>query len=131
MSHSLPGSLDKLGDVLGLPLDQQKHKDGKALIRLFCMPRPKRVKLRRATRETHPEEWARFVEYARQDVATMREIYKKLPKWNYPANAAEYALWQLDQRINRRGVTIDWTWLPLPFAPPTGRKSAWPRAPLT
>lgn len=107
LSHSLPGSLDKLGEVLGLPQDMQKHKEGKALIQLLCKPRPKNVKLRRATRETHPEAWARFVEYARQDVAAMREIYKKLPKWNYPNNPDEYALWQLDQRINRRGVTID------------------------
>lgn len=105
LAHSLPGSLGKLGEVLGLPEDQQKMKDSKALIHLFTKPRPKNMKLRRATRETHPEEWARFVEYARQDVATMREIHKRLPKWNYEGN--ELALWHLDQRINDRGIYVD------------------------
>ena len=105
MAHSLPGSLEKLGEVLGLAPDQQKLKDGKALVRLFCCPRPKNMKLRRATKATHPAEWERFKEYCRQDVATMRTIWGKLPSWNYPNK--ELALWQLDRRINMRGVAID------------------------
>jgi DNA polymerase len=105
MAHSLPGSLEMLGDIFGLGEDKAKMKEGKALIQLFCKPRPKKQKLRRATRETHPVEWAKFVEYAKHDISAMREVYKKLPKWNY--KKAEYALWLLDQRINQRGVAID------------------------
>lgn len=105
MAHSMPGGLAKLCNVVNVPLDQAKDADGKRLIRLFCMPRPKNQKLRRATRETHPEDWAKFIDYARLDIEAMRAIYKRLPKWNW--SAAERELWLLDQAINDRGVAID------------------------
>lgn len=105
MAHGLPGSLDTLGEVLGLPQDERKHKRGRYLINLFCKPRPATSKIRRATRGTHPAEWAEFVEYAKADITAMRAIYKKLPTWNY--QGAERALWELDQRINDRGVAVD------------------------
>jgi DNA polymerase len=57
MAHSLPGSLGKLGEIMGLEVDEQKDEEGHKLIRLFCMPRPKNVKVRRATKATHPDEW--------------------------------------------------------------------------
>jgi len=104
-AHSLPGSLGKLCDVLNVPQDQAKNKDGKRLINLFCQPRPKNQKLRRATRETHPEDWARFLDYARLDIEAMRAVYKRIPKWNW--TSAERELWLLDQKINDRGVAID------------------------
>lgn len=105
LAHGLPGSLDSLGDILGIEQDEKKHKRGRDLINLFCKPRPATVKLRRATRETHPAEWAEFVEYAKADISAMRAIYKKLPVWNY--RNGELALWQLDQKINNRGVAVD------------------------
>lgn len=111
LAHSLPGGLDKLCEILKIDDDKAKIKDGKALIRLFCCPRPKNMKLRRATRETHPEEWKRFIEYARNDISAMREAYRKMPAWNYGVGSEtarrELDLWHLDQRINRRGVCID------------------------
>jgi DNA polymerase bacteriophage-type len=105
MAHSLPGSLGKLCEILQIPTDQAKDKRGKSLIQLFCKPRPKNMKLRRATRETHPDQWQEFLDYARLDIEAMRAIYKKLPKWNM--NEAERELWLLDQKINDRGVAID------------------------
>lgn len=105
MAHGLPGGLDKLGHIFGLEGDQAKDADGKRLIQLFCKPRPKNMKLRRATRETHPEDWAKFIAYARTDIEAMRAVYYKLPKWNYQGE--ELALWHLDQKINDRGVAID------------------------
>lgn len=105
LAHSLPGGLDKLGDVLGMPSDQRKLKEGKQLVQLFCKPRPAGQKLRRATRASHPEEWARFVEYARADIVSMRALRKKLPVWNYQGRELE--LFQLDARINERGVAVD------------------------
>lgn len=105
MAHSLPGALEKLGDILGIAKDKAKDKAGKALIQLFCKPRPKNQILRRATRETHPVEWEAFREYGRLDIEAMREIYKKLPRWNY--RGSEKELWHLDQRINERGVLMD------------------------
>src|ERR1700680_809088 len=37
----------------------------------------------------------------------MRILHQKMPKWNYPNNAKEMELWQLDQRINNEGVYVD------------------------
>jgi len=105
MAHGLPGGLDALCDILKIDSDKAKIKDGKQLVNLFCKPRPKTFKLERATRETHPDEWAKFVEYAANDVRAMREVHKKLPTWNFKAE--ELALWHLDQTINDRGVAVD------------------------
>ncbi|EMS9661943.1 DNA polymerase [Klebsiella aerogenes] len=105
LAHSLPGALAALCEVLGVPQDKAKDKEGKSLIQLFCKPRPKNSKLRRATSQTHPVEWQRFVAYAGLDIEAMREVYKRLPKWNY--QGTELALWHCDQRINDRGVCMD------------------------
>lgn len=105
LSHSLPGGLDALCEVLNISADKAKIKEGKALVQLFCKPRPKNMKLRRATRETHPTEWAAFIEYAKADIEAMREVDRLLPSWNYPDR--ELAIWHLDQRINDRGFQVD------------------------
>lgn len=107
MAHGLPGSLEKIGQIVGLEDDKAKDKRGRELIQLFCKPRPKGHTLRRATRETHPKEWNEFLEYSRQDIVAMRAIDQRLPSWNYRAGHAELGLWHLDQRINDRGVAVD------------------------
>jgi DNA polymerase len=66
---------------------------------------PEEPDLRRATRDTHPKEWAEFLEYSRQDIVSMREIHRRCPSWNY--QGGELALWHLDQRINDRGFAVD------------------------
>lgn len=103
--HSLPGKLEQLCDILEVPTDKAKDKAGKKLIQLFCKPRPKNMKVRRATSETHPEEWLQFIEYARQDIPSMLAVLERLPKWNYTKTERGY--WLLDQRINDRGVLAD------------------------
>lgn len=105
MAHSLPGSLAVLCDILQVDTDKAKDKVGKQLIQLFCKPRPAGHKLARATKQTHPVEWQRFVDYAALDIHAMREVRSKLPNWNY--KGAELALWHLDQVINDRGFTAD------------------------
>lgn len=128
--HGLPGSLDLLCDILKVDSDLAKIKDGKKLIHLFCKPQKFKFAFRRAdfttkgaydaakaeaernwpgraTRLTHPEEWARFIEYAKADIVAMREIDRKLPSWNYKIGAPELALWHLDQQINDRGFAVD------------------------
>lgn len=105
LMHSLPGALANLCTVFGLNDEDAKDGEGKKLIQLFCKPRPKTSKLRRATRETHPKEWARFISYAGSDIKAMRAIHRKMPAWN--CNPREMRLFELDQTINRRGVAVD------------------------
>lgn len=114
LSHGLPGALDKLCDVFDVPSEEKKHGEGKALINLFCKPRPANAVLRRATRATHPAEWQRFKDYAASDIRAMRYIRRQMPRWNYPGKpkgnqrfAPERELWLLDQKINDRGFKAD------------------------
>lgn len=104
---ALPGSLQDLGKVIGLPEEQQKAKTGATLIRRFCMPRePTQQKpWRWSTPHNEPEDWKLFCDYCVQDVATERLIFKKLSKFHIPDS--EWRLWCLDQEINRRGVPVD------------------------
>ena len=106
LSHGLPASLGMLCEVLGLPADKAKDKDGKRLINLFCKPQGVKRKLARATRDTHPAEWERFKAYAASDIEAMREVMTRMPAYN-TMYLPEMALWQLDQKINDRGVAID------------------------
>lgn len=105
MAHSLPGALGTLCGILGVATDKAKDKEGKTWINLFCKPQPKGRKIRRATKATHPVEWQKFRDYGGLDIEAMREVYKKLPRWNY--RGAERELWHLDQKINERGVLMD------------------------
>lgn len=105
--HGLPGSLEKIGQVLGHDEDEAKDKRGRDLINLFSKPRPANMTLRRATRLTHPAEWLEFMGYSRQDVISMRAVYRDLPSWNYKAAHFELDLFHLDAKINARGVAVD------------------------
>ncbi|WFD55459.1 DNA polymerase I [Escherichia phage Ioannina] len=103
--HALPGSLDMQCQVLGVDAEHAKDKAGKALIKRFCKPTPKTYKVRRYTRETHPEEWAKFLKYARFDIIAMREVYWRIPDWgNTPK---EDQILAIDQLINDRGFNVD------------------------
>ncbi len=79
--HALPGSLAALCEVLNIDASMAKDKRGKALIQRFSKPTPKNYKIRRYTATTHPKEWAEFIAYAKSDITSMREVYKKMPKW--------------------------------------------------
>lgn len=105
LSHALPAALSDLCDVLKVPEDKAKLSEGKKLVMLFTRPQPANRKVTRATRNTHPAEWARFGAYAVNDIEAMRESVKRIPKWNWDASAV--AEWHLDQRINERGFQVD------------------------
>lgn len=113
-SLGFPGSLDKVGEIIGLPQDQQKLWTGKNLIRIFSVPHKvtgSAAQLsivphkHRILPEDRPTEWKQFKEYCRGDVVTERAIRKKLEM--FPEISAETKLYQLDQVINDRGVMID------------------------
>lgn len=108
LAHGLPAGLGPLGAAFGLDEDNAKDKDGMRLIQLFCKPKGKKLKdgrIVRATYDTNPEDWVKFMRYAKQDVHTMRKLYLLLPKWN--ARGQERLIWELDQKINDRGIQID------------------------
>ena len=101
--QALPGNLDMLCKVLGL--ENQKNDKGKALINRFCKPAPKNHKAQRYTRKTHPELWDDFIEYARDDITSMRDAYYATPQWNN--SEMENLILAIDQRINDRGFFVD------------------------
>lgn len=103
--HGLPGSLGALSEVLRLPQDKAKDKDGARLVQLFCKPLPATRKIARADRHTHSEDWSRFVNYCRLDVEAEREVFKKLPKFNITPYERE--IQRVDALINRRGMLMD------------------------
>ncbi|APM00319.1 DNA polymerase [Salmonella phage STP03] len=103
--HALPGSLAALCEVLNIDASMAKDKRGKALIQRFSKPTPKNYKIRRYTADTHPKEWAEFIAYAKSDITSMREVYKKMPKWGN--SEFEDRVLQLDQVINDRGFKVD------------------------
>jgi DNA polymerase len=105
LSHALPASLADLCEVLKVPADMAKDKEGKKLIALFCKPQPAKRKVQHPDRDTHPEEWARFVAYADRDIVAMRECVRRIPRWNWDKSAI--AEWHCDQRINTRGFQVD------------------------
>ena len=104
--NGLPMSLDAAGAAL--QLEQQKLKEGTALISYFCKPCKPTIANGGRTRnlpQHAPEKWERFKAYAGRDVETMRLIYKKLSR--YPVTDFERQVWALDARINERGVLVD------------------------
>jgi len=104
--NGLPMSLDAAGAALNL--EEQKLKEGTALINYFCKPcKPTIANGGRTRNFPHhaPDKWERFKEYAKRDVVTMRAIYKMLNR--FPVSDTERRLFALDARINERGVMID------------------------
>lgn len=106
----LPLSLEGVGAVLGL--EDQKLKEGKDLIRYFCMP-CKSTKANsgriRNLPEHDQEKWKRFSNYNRRDVEVEIAIQKKLAKTPVPDFVWDE--YHLDQEINDRGITLDMTFV--------------------
>ncbi len=102
----LPLSLEGVGAVLGL--QEQKMKEGRDLIRYFCVPckptksnggRTRNLPMHDITR------WATFSSYNRRDVEVEMSIQKKLAKFPVPEFVWEE--YHMDQKINDRGIAID------------------------
>jgi DNA polymerase len=89
---NLPIDLENASRYLG---GSGKQKDGKALIQLFS--------IKGADSHDHPEEWQRFLAYARQDIDVMREVYRR----TRPLPLEEWREYWAFEHINRRGVVLD------------------------
>lgn len=102
----LPLSLEGVGSVLGL--EQQKLKEGKELIRYFCVPcKPTKVNGGR-TRNMPldaPDKWELFKKYNKRDVEVERTIQQKLSHFPVPDNVWDE--YHIDQEINDRGILLD------------------------
>ena len=104
----LPLSLAGVGAVLGL--EEQKLKEGKDLIRYFCVPCKATKSNGGRTRnlpEHDPEKWDLFKFYNRRDVEVEQSIQKKLR--NFPVPDFVWEEFWLDQEINDRGIQLDLT----------------------
>ena len=102
----LPLSLAGAGAVLGL--EEQKLKEGKDLIRYFCMP-CKPTKINGGRKRNLPqhdiEKWKLFVSYNKRDVEVEMAIQGKLA--NFPVPDFVWQEYCLDQEINDRGIALD------------------------
>ena len=93
----LPGSLE--GGAAALGITEQKDMAGGRL--MIQMSKPKTEDP--LTWWDGDERFARLYEYCRQDVRVERAASKRL----LPLSPYEKRVWQLDQRINDRGITVD------------------------
>ena len=102
----LPLSLAGTGTVLGL--EEQKLKEGKDLIRYFCVPcKPTKVNGGRTRNlpEHDMKKWNLFKFYNKRDVEVEMSIQDRLKK--YPVPDFVWEEYHLDQEINDRGIALD------------------------
>lgn len=103
----LPLSLKEAGAELDL--EDQKMREGRDLIKLFCAPHEPREGLfthgHRAEPSDFPDEWETFKAYCVRDVDVEVEICRRLAWVEVPPRERE--LYAEDQRINDRGVLVD------------------------
>lgn len=111
---SLPANLDEVSDILGLPRDFAKSKEGKELIKVFCKPtamKKKKGQERTYFWRDHTTDmplWEKFCVYCGQDVVAEREVLRRLELLGVaPLPPRERAIWIMDQTINDRGIPVD------------------------
>ena len=102
----LPLSLEGVGSVLGL--EKQKMREGKDLIRYFCVP-CKATKSNGGRTRNLPEhdmdKWKRFKSYNIRDVESEMQIQNKLSR--FPVSDKIWREYHKDQEINDRGIQLD------------------------
>ena len=102
----LPLSLEGVGAVLGL--EEQKLKEGKDLIRYFCVPcKPTKANGGRTRNmpSDAPEKWELFKKYNKRDVEVEMSIQHKLSR--FPVPDSVWDEYHIDQEINDRGIMLD------------------------
>lgn len=102
----LPLSLAGVGSVLGL--EEQKLKEGKDLIKYFCVPcNPTKTNGGRTRNlpEHDSSKWELFKSYNKRDVEVEVSIQERLQ--SYPVPEFLWDEYHLDQEINDRGIALD------------------------
>ena len=105
LSLCIPPSLEEAAKFL--KASEEKSTTGKNLINRFCKPRKptRNMRFTRWTPEKDKERFRELVNYCIQDVRTERAIANKLKKYSLPER--EQKAWELDSRINDRGLPVD------------------------
>jgi DNA polymerase len=98
----LPDSLEKAGNALGI--DAKKDAKGKALIRLFSIPREDG---QFNEPRDHREKWAQFCEYCRQDVRAEKEIHRML-RARFDLRGGLLETYLFTQRMNAEGIPVNY-----------------------
>lgn len=123
---SMPGSLSAVGEILDIDYKLRKDARGEELIELFSKPLPMKTR-KKATDEntlfpispteetqvnyvfadhiSHPDEFAAFVEYCKQDIVAERALGDMMAWSDLPER--EQKIWYLDQKINDSGFPAD------------------------
>lgn len=96
---ALPGSLEKAALAAGIKY--QKDMQGSRIMLQLCQPRDE--KNGEPIWWDDPEKYQRLYAYCAQDVEVERELHKRLMR----LSLAERELWQIDYRINQRGIVAD------------------------
>jgi DNA polymerase bacteriophage-type len=102
-AHSLPGSLAPCGEVVGIK--DKKDKRGKRLIQLYTMPRnpTKKNMPGRVDIKLYPQDYRDMIQYNLTDIKAEAELSGLIPD----LSPSELEFWQIDQRINHRGIRVD------------------------
>lgn len=95
---ALPGGLDKASAALGI--DQQKDMVGARVMMQLAKPKADGTLWKP---EDAPEKFQRLYDYCKQDVVVERELHKRMME----LSESEQLIWQIDQRINQRGIHVD------------------------
>lgn len=99
--YSLPR---KLGDAAkALKLDRIKDEEGRKVMMRMCKPVPEGSRKKHGYWYENEEDFKVLHSYCIDDVEAERALEAALP----PLPEDEQRLWQLDQKINLRGLTVD------------------------
>lgn len=94
----LPGALENAAPALGLA--QRKDAAGKRVMLQLAKPRAEGGFW---TPDTAPEKFQQLYAYCKQDVGVERALHHRLME----LSDDEQRIWQLDYRINQRGIRVD------------------------
>ena len=97
---ALPRGLEDAGKAMGLPIE--KDLEGRRIMLKLARPR-KPSKNNPSEWHNNPADFARLYEYCKTDVLAEVEVVKALEAMP----ASQIKVWQLDQRINLRGMPVD------------------------
>jgi DNA polymerase bacteriophage-type len=107
---SLPGKLEKVGEILKMEQQKLNHERAGELKKMFCNPVSRGGEMTLfgiapplfRDWNSQPREWEEFCQYCIQDTRTERDLWYRLIKIPFPER--DWQGWLLDQKINEFGM---------------------------